>query len=614
MSGTDDSGPELIGPEAVRLAVINGEPVPEPPAAEERPPAVAPPSPHAPAPLYLPERLPEDCPVTPLGKTPGYCYYLDSEHFQRAMKATEHSRLGLVELFGREQDWLNRYYPKMVKGEIKFEADLLAKHLIQACAERGAWSPKDRMRGRGGWLGEDGELICHFGDRIFAVSASEPAPDIFERIAPGTINGRIYPSDIASPLPWSGRVPGGTDAPGAELLALLQTWNWARPELDPTFLIGWIGCAFLGGAIPWRPMAWITGDRATGKSTLHDLLRSVIGESGVVSITDTTSAGIYQALGHSTLPVAIDELEAEDDNRRAQAVIKLARAASSGGVVLRGTVDGRAMDFNALSCFLFSSILIPPLLGQDRSRMAFLELGRLAGSGVVLDKKWLRVRGAQIRRRLMEGWHRWAQTLEAYRRALTDAGHGGRGADQFGSLLAAADLILHDTPPSTDELEAWGVALNAATMGDQDDSASDHARWLQNLLTSMLDPYSRGERRTVAVWVALAAMREPGDEKAANEILQAAGMRYIKDPDGKEWLAVANSHAGLMKLHEKTRWGGIAGSSGVWRQAAQRVEGAVRSPPIWFHGGHALRCTLIPLDRAIGKAPAAVPGSAAEEL
>jgi hypothetical protein len=624
-----DAGAPADGPQAVRLAFSAGEVVPPPePAAASGPPAD-----HAPEGaedasasrsgrrrpgdhlFELPERLPLHCPVIPLGKTPGFCHYLDAEHFQRVMKASEHSRLGLVELFGREQDWMLSNYPKIIKGEVKFDADLLAKHLIQACAAKGAWSAKDNLRGRGGWLGDEGELVVHFGDRILSVPAGEAAPDIFERKSTGAIGGRIYPTEVALPLPASGRVAGGEGSPGEDLFALLSSWTWARPRIDPMFLLGWVGCAFLGGAIPWRPMCWITGDRATGKSTLHELIRELVGQAAIVSVTDTTSAGIYQALGHSTLPVAIDELEAEDDNRRAQGVIKLARAASSGGVVLRGGAEGRGVDFVARSCFLFSSILIPPLMGQDRSRMAFLELGRLKGKGIRLDHKWLHQKGAEIRRRMMDGWYRWQATLDAYRVALADAGHGGRGADQFGSLLAAADLILYDAPPSSDELEAWGQALAESALSETDDAASDHARWLQRLLTSILDPFTRGDRYTVAVWISIAAMREPGDDKRANETLQAAGLRYFKDREtDQEWLAVADSHAGLAKLHEGSHWGALSGTAGVWRQAAQRVEGAVKSKgPIYFHGGTRLRCTLIPLDAVIGKARKLADGSSEAE-
>jgi hypothetical protein len=79
-------------------------------------------------------------------------------------------------------------------------------------------------------------------------------------------------------------------------------------------------------------------------------------------------------LGKQTLPVFFDELEAEANNDRAQRVIKLARLASSEGVIFKGGSDHRATEFVARSCFYFTSILMPHMLSQDRNRMAILEL------------------------------------------------------------------------------------------------------------------------------------------------------------------------------------------------------------------------------------------------
>jgi hypothetical protein len=51
---------------------------------------------------------------------------------------------------------------------------------------------------------------------------------------------------------------------------------------------------------------------------------------------DATEASIRQVLGKQTLPVFFDELEAEANSDRAPSVIKLARLASSEGVIFRG--------------------------------------------------------------------------------------------------------------------------------------------------------------------------------------------------------------------------------------------------------------------------------------
>jgi hypothetical protein len=96
----------------------------------------------------------------------------------------------------------------------------------------------------------------------------------------------------------------------------------------------------------------------------------------VLRTHDATEASIRQVLGKQTLPVFFDELEAEANSDRAMRVIKLARLASSAGVIYRGGSDHQATEFIARSCFYFTSILMPAMLAQDRNRLAILELGR----------------------------------------------------------------------------------------------------------------------------------------------------------------------------------------------------------------------------------------------
>ena len=46
--------------------------------------------------------------------------------------------------------------------------------------------------------------------------------------------------------------------------------------------------------------------------------------------------------------------------------------------MLRGGSEGKGSEFNARSCFMFSSINHPPLEPQDLSRMAMLSLNKIA--------------------------------------------------------------------------------------------------------------------------------------------------------------------------------------------------------------------------------------------
>ena len=309
------------------------------------------------------------------------------------------------------------------------------------------------VRGPGAWE-EDGKLVLHCGDIIYYGDKS---------LKPCQIEKHLYPSAPVVPRPAPA---SSTGVPAEKLLKMFNCWNWRRKELDAYLLLGWIGASMLGGALQWRPMAWMTGDKATGKSTIHDVLKAVHGTGGLIHATDPTAAGLWQSVGHASLPIVLDEMEseAEADNRKNQNIIKFARHAASGGLTLRGGSGHKGTSFIARSCFLFSSILVPPLTSQDQSRIVILQLDKLEPSSKppVLKPKELAEFGAVFRRRLMDQWPRFEKTLNLYFLGLQKYGHGGRSCDLFGTLLACADLLLYDQEPESDDVERWSKRLKCA--------------------------------------------------------------------------------------------------------------------------------------------------------
>lgn len=369
----------------------------------------------------------------------------------------------------------------------------------------------------------------------------------------------------------------------------------------------------IGGPLHWRRMPRIIHAKSTGKTSLADIGNALF------------SPNPRQRLGHASLPIALDEQEAENDQRKLQAVIKLARQASSGDVILRGGADHQGAAFTARSCFLFQSIVIPALQAQDVSRMAILELEPLPRPGEpgavdlppLVPKRFAAI-GAALRRRLLQGWPRWRVTVEAYAAALTRAGHGARGADQFGTLLAAADLLLSDHPPHADELTGWGSKLSAAQLAAESDDQSDHDQCLARLLSSP-DPYrSTTPARTIGEMVAAVVGRLPGitEPSAMAEGLERCGIKVVRDRDvaGKDialneyrWLAVANSHQGLASIYADSHWKALSGTSGGWVRPLRRVTAMDRDGHLLKaqaygtlrFAGTVCRCTLLPLEAAL---------------
>jgi hypothetical protein len=542
--------------------------------------------------------LPKGCPVQALGLCDDIYYYLDANKQLRLLRAEKHGRLNLQALFGNHLNFAIKEWPKKsAEGHVKgVDWDKLAAALMSACADVGIWNVPDLVRGVGGWVNEDGKLVYHCGDAVYVDG---------ELHDPCRIGRYVYPAAPPSPGPALKRA--GT-RPANELLELLNSWAWRRPDMDPALLLGWIGCSLIGGALDWRPMVWITGDKATGKSTLHKILRDVHGQGGIIQATDATAAGLWQTVGNASLPVALDELEAEEDNRKSKAVMNLARHASSGGQTVRGGSDHRHSSFTVRSCFLFSSILIPPMQGQDLSRLAILQLDALTGRKAPhLEPLRLAEIGSLLRTRIMERWSKLPELLHTWQCIAEDAGHGGRGADQFGTLLAMYWLLICDDDPEPEEQDAWIERLNKASMAESEEDIPDWRRCLDYLMSAQLDFYRSGERRTVGSWVLQAAGLKPGHDddiaiKDAQRAIENIGLKvqdrvFAGGPPVKV-IYIANSHNGLAQIFRDTHWAGRSGSSGVWAQAVKRVPQSDSSKQRF--GGVNSRCTCLLLSDVIG--------------
>lgn len=559
-----------------------------------------------------PRFLPDGCPVTPLGTRQGAFFYLNSLGELRTLTARDHSKLNLLALFSPREAFLEEWHPRLNKDGDRtgdFAAEKVAKELMHACAQVGVWSPDTKVRGRGAWLGRDGDLVLHLGDALYVRGRYEPC---------GMRDEIVYPVLRARPHPADEPEPGGADSAAMELRTLLASWTWARPKLDPLLLLGWIGAAMVGGALAWRPAAWITGDKGTGKSTLQDVLKGLFGDGeGIYSLADATEAAVRQRMKFDAVPLAFDEAEAEEDNSRMSGVIKVARIASSGGTIMRGGADHEGAEFTVRFCTLFSSILHPPMQAQDRSRIAFLNLRKLAaGATIRLDPDHLARLGRRLLRRMADRWRALTQgdapILAQWQAELMARGLDHRGAAQFGIMLACADVLMHDHPPDGETLRRVADSVVSATDDERADELADWERCIGHLVSSLAQhKWSGGEQRSLGTLIAIAAGRpvmadgqEPTrlDREDAQSALAIYGLRLHPDIDGPD-LAVANDHRNLAQLFESSHWRARSGASGVWRQALLRAPGARPSTGAVRFRGPQARAVLVPLSHVLADEP-----------
>jgi len=524
--------------------------------------------------------------------------------------------------------------------------------LMQACAYRGVWSAEGKVRGAGAHRDDDGGLILHCGDMIQIAETDRRellAGSARTWAHPGMVDGYVYPAAARTPRPAI--APVGPEV-ARMLLTVLKSWNWERPEIDPQLCLGWIISSLACGAFDWRAMIWLTGGKGTGKSTLWRLIQLLLGEGGLLHASEVTEAWIRQTLKMRTLPVALDEVEAEEDGRRMARIVGLARLASSGGKIGRGSADHEAQDFTMRSSFFFSSILHPPFSPQDKSRISVLDLRAHDGERIpAIDPEVLRdvagrlhreprdflplikdggqpmltghamafwgEVGRMLRRRLVDEWPRLDQVIENYRVHLGRNGHDARGQDQHATLLAAADVALWDEDQDSEDMTyaAWGKLLAV----DKRASAEDDEPFLvvQKMATSALPGRGGDEPETVGMWVTkvIKADEEDAFHARAQKRLEMAGMVVvaselvdegaagIKRKTRRFWggplptapnapdiyVAVACAHQGIEMLLRDTRW-----QKGVWNQALGRIEGGLKRVKVQI-GGRPEWATLVPI-------------------
>ena len=594
-----------------------------------------------------PHVMPAGCPVTPVGTEDGIYYFLTALGELRALPCDKIANKHIVGMFAPEAQFLYDAWPRKTLKKTKdsegnereewivtgWRNDDVAMLLMNVAADEGVWSAREKVRGRGAWVGDDGGLILHCGNHVMIGG---------RWLKPGMHDKLVYPTAPPTPKPSGAstmtaaqvcpvlvgqlRARGieiADDAtPALALLELFKTWNWERPLIDPILLIGWIGAAMIGGALDYRPLAWITGGAATGKSALQKILGWLF-DSGILQSPDASEAAVRQVLGQQSLPVAIDEAEASADNRKIQALVKLARlAATSQGNILRGGQDHKGHEFQATSCFLFSSIIVPPLPPQDRSRLAMLELGALppGARAPMYDKREIAAIGAWLRKRLVDSWPIWPDVLGAYYDAIVDmGGQGGRAADQFGTLRAAAHVLLDAGMPDDEDVSLWGMMLGAKQLAETSGAMNDGELCIQHLVGMPVALDTRGQQRIVSEWLLQASEPvEPGlplelqsetrgRRDAAQKALGRIGIRIVTGTKrtreagddkpqpipGRDYVAIAVKHQGLAKLFENSDW-----VDGGWGQSLGRVDGAVKGETQRILGINT-KCTFVPVDAMV---------------
>lgn len=596
--------------------------------------------------------LPADCPVIPLGVLGSKLVFLDRSH--QIQIASPDCRKGEMKLwFGNP--WLVQTYPQTTKGGAhtgQFDQDDAQTALVEDCALKGPFNPQGKVLGRGAHAPKQDPdiLVLHMGRRVIIANAPDAKGQrgltIGEQPA-GMV--KIAGQDVFFPAMDALPAPDRTEAPRSEgeaVLALFQRWNWAEPKAAPLLLLGWVAQGYVCGAMEWRAHAWIPGPTATGKSMLQKHIRVLLSD-WCLATADASEAGIRQILGNDTLPVSIDEAEAHDNPEKLANLMNLIKKSSFGDKIVRGGADHKGQEFTAQSAFLLSSVIHATLRGEDRNRIALLELHPLPARPEPLDMEWARWRstGRKLHRRMIKQWPRFARTLAAYKRVIGEHRFEGRWQDTYGTLLACADLLLFDYAPDAPEVDENDItpvdepgmsrvreavaAIMPLLARGRVEARSDVDRAVQYLMSHNLPGAHGKPPEPVGVWLDRAlrtvtihdgdyanGTSADGPNETARDKLKSHGMRVVRyDPDppkgqrqisdarcdqvgwDSDYLAIAySSNKSIAEIFARSEWRGDG-----YRQSLAKLEGTISPHKVRFGGKNSDTAVLVPLKHFRGE-------------
>jgi hypothetical protein len=481
----------------------------------------------------------------PLGYTAEGSYVFLDQGRQILVVASSSQLLSLQYLVGLAnlRFWAERFPPKK-EGAAASPWDA-GQALMEECRRKGSFDPR-RVRGRGVWL-EGERVIINLGD---------PVPRDARH---------LYL--CFEPLPL--RSVTAFDAP--RLRKMLERFVWRNPQ-DVMLLLGWLAVAPICGVLSWRPHCFLYGPPNCGKSTIHSTASSLLRPLGLSADGQSSEAGIRQMIKADSRPVIIDEFESDQGRSHIAGVIRLARSASSAeSPVLRGTPEGKAMQFALRTCFFFAAVNPSGMSPADATRILLFEM--LAHSNdsdeaaqIADDEAFFTDKGPEWCGYMAGLANIIPPAIAVFIKALP--GIDSRHRKNIATLLAGAFVALECRGPTEAEAAATAetyrgsIQLHAEAF-ERDDSME----CLQHLFAYPV------EKQTLGFWLSVALagaedrlrdqrwLKEPATRIPRNfEIVVRTG-----DEAG---FFIRNGSPAVEAIFRDTKW-----ARGAWERALRKIDG-----------------------------------------
>lgn len=507
-----------------------------------------------------------------------YYYQCNKTNHIVPLKAGEHKELNFYSITADLTYW-TKHYSSEEDARISWKT--AAAKMMSQCHKKGYFRP-DSVRGGGVW--EDaGRVVAHLGRTLRVDGVDVPLTEFKSSFI---YEAQVQDVDLPAALPMSEM---------RKVYDLAFRFPLANPK-DAVYLVGAAVCGMLSGILSWRPHIWLTGDQASGKSSILTYFLNPLWApmGGVMAEGRTSDAGIRQKLRRNAYPFIGDESEADTraDAERIESIVSLARSSSSvsEGRVLKGTISGGGQEFLVRSCFALCSITHALEKPQDRQRFTILPC-RMNDAAVSAWPEFKKELKATITPAFALGFY--ARILElvdiimdnasTFQRCIIDnLKCDARVGEHLGHLMAGACALQTDRLLTVEEAAKFLQQMGTLPVADK--SESNVPQTAMNILYSFLlrdGVYGK----SVGEHITFVLSNPAGFEKAdlSISLLNRYGLA-VKD----KALYVSSNHPLLVKMFKEA---GITGHYGL----LSLIEGAEPSAMVRF-GRHQSRAVKIPLD------------------
>ncbi len=530
----------------------------------------------------------EEHPFIPLGlDTAGNAhYYVQRSESFLSMSPDRHSKNNMIFLASLP------YWEKHAsngRGGVRWET--AAQHCFDVTGNR-RFTP-DRTRGLGIWDGGGGVPVYNAGQACYTLDASGhivPCSNIAD-------TGIIYTRTEAAPLL---NTPSLTDEEGRLVMDYLAAVPF-REEHGHVFMGGLLVSSLLSGYLSFRPHCWINAPAESGKTELRNTLLALMGNLALdFEGAESTPAGVRQRLNGNAVPVLFDESEGKDSRRgisNIQGMLDIARSATRGGVVLKGSVDGTGQSFPLRAGFMFFSVDNQLNRASDLTRFVVLTLQKKTGLDVAPTLERIKTARAAmlaavtpeklIARVLLEApvIKRNAETIK---RELETSGESGRRSELFGTILAGAWNLTHSGPVTPEYLEDCKniVAASRLAVAEENDS--------ERCLRTALEYRDQNEGGLLLSELLLHGIPtgNENDQRGERRNREAAARNGVAlKPEGgtPKTLFIACGHTAMKEIFKGTDWeggnckGALSNLEGVEFKKERLLSGTYRGVSIPLH-------------------------------